>query len=101
MLKASEGLVSMISARVEALFAENLGSRVVGTLAMPMLRRLQEELAPARHNGASFLGLQGIVVKSHGSAGPDGFQSAIRLAREEIRENLPQRLHGRLGDLLL
>jgi glycerol-3-phosphate acyltransferase PlsX len=101
MLKASEGLVSMISARVEALFAENLGSRVVGTLAMPMLRSLQEELSPARHNGASFLGLQGIVVKSHGSAGPDGFQSAIRLAREEIRENLPQRLHGRLGDLLL
>jgi glycerol-3-phosphate acyltransferase PlsX len=101
LLKSSEGLASMISARIEALFTDNLGSRMVGALALPLLRRLQGDLAPARHNGASFLGLQGIVVKSHGAAGSDGFQSAIRRALIEIRENLPQRLHGRLEDLLL
>ena len=101
LLKSSEGLASMISARIEALFTDSLGSRMVGALALPLLRRLQGDLAPARHNGASFLGLQGIVVKSHGAAGSDGFQSAIRRALMEIRENLPQRLHGRLEDLLL
>ncbi|BBP82117.1 phosphate acyltransferase [Pseudomonas sp. Pc102] len=101
LLKSSEGLASMISARIEALFTDSLGSRMVGALALPLLRRLQGDLAPARHNGASFLGLQGIVVKSHGAAGSDGFQSAIRRALIEIRENLPQRLHGRLEDLLL
>ncbi|MCY1279288.1 Phosphate acyltransferase [compost metagenome] len=101
LLKSSEGLVGMISARMEALFKQSLGSRLVGSLALPILRRLQGELAPARHNGASFLGLQGIVVKSHGSAGPDGFQSAIRRALREVREDLPQRLHGRLEHLLL
>ena len=101
LLKSSEGLVAMIAARIESLFTENLGSRLVGALALPLLSRLKGDLAPSRHNGASFLGLQGIVVMSHGSAGADGFQSAIRRAVIEVRENLPQRLHGRLEDLLL
>lgn len=101
LLKSSEGLASMISARMEALFKQNLGSRLIGSLALPVLKRLQSELAPARHNGASFLGLQAIVVKSHGAAGPEGFQSAIRRAVMEVREDLPQRLHGRLEHLLL
>ncbi|MCO7553965.1 phosphate acyltransferase PlsX [Pseudomonas otitidis] len=101
LLKSSEGLVAMIAARIESLFTENLGSRLIGALALPLLSRLKGDLAPSRHNGASFLGLQGIVVKSHGSAGADGFQSAIRRAVIEVRENLPQRLHGRLEDLLL
>ncbi|MDH1261515.1 MULTISPECIES: phosphate acyltransferase PlsX [unclassified Pseudomonas] len=100
-LKSSEGLATMIAARIQALFREGAMSRLVGLLAMPLLKRLQAELAPAQHNGASFLGLQGIVVKSHGAAGPEDFQSAIRRALTEIEENLPQRLHGRLEDLLL
>ncbi len=101
LLKSSEGLATMISGRIEALFKNNLMSRAVGALALPLLKRLQADLAPARHNGASFLGLQGIVVKSHGSAGVQGFQSAISRALVEIQENLPQRLHGRLEELLL
>lgn len=100
LLKSSEGLASMISARIEILFSQNLLSRAVGALALPLLKRLQADLAPARHNGASFLGLQGIVVKSHGSASVQGFQSAIHRALIEVEGNLPQRLHGRLGELL-
>ena len=100
LLKSSEGLATMIATRIEALFKQNLASRMVGALALPLMRRLQADLAPARHNGASFLGLQGIVVKSHGSAGVQGFPSAIARALIEIQENLPQRLHGRLEDLL-
>ncbi|PHN31327.1 phosphate acyltransferase [Pseudomonas sp. ICMP 564] len=100
LLKSSEGLATMIATRIESLFRQSLVSRLVGVLALPLMRRLQADLAPARHNGASFLGLQGIVVKSHGSAGVEGFQSAIARAVIEIQENLPQRLHGRLGDLL-
>lgn len=100
LLKSSEGLATMIATRIEALFKQSLASRLVGALALPLMRRLQADLAPARHNGASFLGLQGIVVKSHGSAGVQGFQSAIARALIEIQENLPQRLRGRLEDLL-
>jgi glycerol-3-phosphate acyltransferase PlsX len=100
-LKSSEGLASMIAARIETIFTSSFSARAVGLLALPLLRRLQGELAPAQHNGASFVGLQGIVVKSHGSAGPEGFKSAIRRALREIEENLPQRLHGRLSEHLL
>lgn len=100
LLKSSEGLATMISARIEALFKGGVFARAVGAMALPLLKRLQADLAPARHNGASFLGLQGIVIKSHGSAGVEGLQSAIQRALIEIQENLPQRLHGRLEDLL-
>lgn len=100
LLKSSEGLALMIGERIERLFRRNLLSRLVGFMARPVLGRLKADLAPARHNGASFLGLQGIVVKSHGSADAQGFQSAIQRALIEIQENLPQRLRGRLEDLL-
>lgn len=100
LLKSSEGLATMIGARIESLFKQSVFTRAVGALALPMLKRLRADLAPARHNGASFLGLQGIVVKSHGAAGVQGFQSAIQRALIEIQENLPQRLGGRLEELL-
>lgn len=101
LLKSNEGLAGMFAERVQALFQSSLMARAVGALAMPLLKRLQADLAPARYNGASFLGLQGIVVKSHGAAGVEGLQCAIDRARDEIRENLPQRLHGRLAQMLL
>lgn len=100
-LKTSEGLAAMIAARAQALFSQSISSRLIGFLASPFLRRLQDELAPEAHNGASLLGLQGIVVKSHGASDQQAFQSALRLAFTEVRENLPQRLHGRLEELLL
>ena len=99
-LKSSEGLAAMIGARIEAIFRQSWRSRLVGALALPLLRRLKNELGPVQHNGASFLGLQGIVVKSHGSASPEAFQAAIRHALVEVQANLPQRLHGRLELLL-
>lgn len=101
LLKSNEGLAGMFAERVQALFQSSLMARAVGALAMPLLKRLQADLAPARYNGASFLGLQGIVVKSHGAAGVEGLQCAIDRARDEIRENLPERLHGRLAQMLL
>lgn len=100
LLKSSEGLASMIAGRIEAIFKSTLAARLVGVVALPLLRRLQDELAPAKHNGASFVGLQGIVVKSHGAAGHEGFKSAIRRALREIEEDLPRRLQGRLGEHL-
>ncbi len=95
-LKSSEGLASLIAARLSEHFNATVWGRAVGLLAMPILRRLQGDLRPARYNGASFLGLQGIVVKSHGSAGVEAFCSAIRRAVLEVQANIPQRLHQHL-----
>lgn len=100
LLKSSEGLAEMIAERMRGRFLRGLWARVVGALALPLLRSLQDDLTPARHNGASLLGLRGIVVKSHGAAGSTGFKSAILRAMAEVREDLPQRLHGRLQHLL-
>ncbi|WP_031323175.1 phosphate acyltransferase PlsX [Stutzerimonas stutzeri] len=100
LLKASEGVASMLVARVEALFRRSLGARIVGVAALPLLRRLRAELSPAQYNGASFLGLQGIVVKSHGGAGADGFKVAIRRAASDVEHDLPALLGRRLGPFL-
>lgn len=101
LLKSSEGLAHMVAVRVEALFKRSLFSRLVGVLALPLLRQLRADLRPAQYNGASFLGLQGIVVKSHGGAGAEGFRSAILRAAQDLEHNLPEQLHSRLEHLLV
>lgn len=99
-LKSSEGLAEMVMARVQALFTSSWRGRLVGALALPLLRRLRDDFRPARYNGASFLGLQGIVVKSHGAAGEEGFKAAIRRAALDIEHDLPGLLRGHLDPLL-
>jgi len=101
LLKSSEGLAQMVTRRVETLFRRSLISRLVGALALPLLRQLRADLRPAQYNGASFLGLQGIVVKSHGAAGAEGFRSAIGRAAQDLERNLPAQLRGRLEHLLV
>ncbi|GHE22575.1 hypothetical protein GCM10017767_30960 [Halomonas urumqiensis] len=91
-LKASEGLARMLVERVQATFEAHWGSRVVGLLARPALRRLKAELDPVRYNGASLLGLDGIVVKSHGSATAEGFHYAVLRAVQEVSRDFPSRL---------
>ena len=100
LLKSSEGLVRMVARRGEALFRRSLVSRVVGALALPLLRELRAELVPSRSNGAAVLGLQGLVVKSHGSAGREGFRAAIRNTMLGMEHDLPRRMSERLGPML-
>ena len=56
LLKSSEGLAGMLVAKVEALFRRSIAARIVGAVALPLLRRLRAELNPAQYNGASFQG---------------------------------------------
>lgn len=97
-LKASEGLARMLIERVQATFDSHWGSRLVGMLARPALRRLKNELDPVRYNGASLLGLDGIVIKSHGSADAIGFSYAVLRAAQEVSRGLPARLAMELDD---
>ncbi|KAA0011519.1 phosphate acyltransferase PlsX [Billgrantia pellis] len=96
-LKASEGLARMLIERVQATFESHWSSRLVGVLARPALRRLKGELDPVRYNGASLLGLDGIVIKSHGSADATGFSYAVLRAAQEVSRDLPARLARELG----
>ena len=63
-LKSSEGLARLIAEQLKQSFNSSWYRKVVGLLAMPVLNQLKQQLDPSRRNGASLLGLQGIVVKS-------------------------------------
>lgn len=100
LLKSSEGLVRMVAHKGEALARRSLWARLMAGLAMPLLRELRAELMPSQYNGAAFLGLHGLVVKSHGGAGREGFRAAIRNTLAGIEQDLTVRLSQRLGPML-
>ncbi|MCP4698884.1 MAG: phosphate acyltransferase PlsX [Gammaproteobacteria bacterium] len=99
-LKASEGAVKMIGFYTRQGFNRNLFTRFAGLISLPVIKRLRKKLDPRRYNGASLLGLQGIVVKSHGSADVLAFSHAIKEAVLEVRKNVPQRIHSELEAIL-
>ncbi len=98
-LKSSEGLARLIKSRVDHAFAHSLWARFLGWLAAPLVRDLEREIDPTRYNGASLLGLQGIVVKSHGRARQRGFYQALLRAMQEVEQQVPERISRELEQL--
>lgn len=99
-LKASEGLARMISQKIREAFNRNILTKIVGLLSMPVLNNFKKSIDPRRYNGASLLGLQGIVVKSHGGADVLAFETAINHAMVEVRNKVPERINEQLEALL-
>lgn len=89
MLKAIEGTAHYIGQKMREEFKRNLFTRLQALAALPSLSRLRRGLNPQRYNGASFLGLRGIVVKSHGGADQLGFETAIHAALVEAEQRVP------------
>lgn len=99
-LKSSEGLARLISRKFQAGFKKGIYRRVLAFLASPVLNELKKQMDPSRRNGASLLGLQGIVIKSHGSANKKCFGYALDQAVAEIEQNVPRRICRELEDKL-
>ena len=99
-LKTSEGVAKMVSQYVRQEFTRNLTNRLIGLIALPVLRAFRMRIDPRRYNGASLLGLQGIVIKSHGGADALAFEHAIQIARLEVEKGVPQRIDKQLKQLL-
>jgi phosphate acyltransferase len=99
-LKTSEGLATMIRHFMKLEFTRNIITRIVGLFALPVLKAFRNRIDPRRYNGASFLGLQGIVVKSHGGADAKAFANAIRIAMLEVDKAVPQHIRDNLEALL-
>jgi glycerol-3-phosphate acyltransferase PlsX len=91
-LKTSEGLAQMLSAILRAEFGRNPLTRLAALCALPVLRSFKRTVDHRRYNGASLLGLQGVVVKSHGSADAFAYGFAIERAVEEVRMGLASRI---------
>ncbi|MGQ9658779.1 MAG: phosphate acyltransferase PlsX [Thermochromatium sp.] len=96
-LKSSEGVAKFIGQSLATHFRRALLNRLVGLIAWPILRQFRRNMDPRRYNGASLLGLRGIVVKSHGGADEVAFENAIYIAEKEIRANIPQRIGDQIG----
>jgi len=99
-LKTSEGVAQMISHYVKQGFNQNMLTRMAGLISLPVLKNLRKKIDPRRYNGASLLGLRGIVVKSHGGADVLAFVHAIREAVIEVQKNVPARISEQLTNLL-
>jgi len=82
---------------LRAEFERNLLTRLTGLAALPILRRFRRTMDPRRYNGASLLGLRGIVIKSHGGADEIAFENAIRIAEKEIHCDVPGRIAEQVG----
>ena len=95
-LKTSEGVAKMIADFIKQEFSRNIFTRLAGLCAMPVLKAFKKRIDPRRYNGASLLGLRGIVIKSHGSADALAFANAIKVAILEVRENVPERITSQL-----
>jgi len=95
-LKTSEGLAQMMSRFLTQEFKRNWLTKVMALACMPVLRAFKRRLDPRRYNGATFLGLRGIVVKSHGGADSFSFLHAIHTAIEESRSGVLHRITEQL-----
>jgi phosphate acyltransferase len=99
-LKSSEGVAKMISHYMKQEFKKNIITMLAGLIAMPVLRALRRRIDPREYNGASLVGLRGIVIKSHGSADAHSFATAIGEAVLEVRKNVPEKIQQQLGVLM-
>jgi glycerol-3-phosphate acyltransferase PlsX len=99
-LKSSEGVAEMMTTTLREEFSRNPLTKLAALFAMPVIRAVRERLDPRRYNGASLLGLRGIVIKSHGSADAFAFGQALETAVQEVRNNVPQRIEARMAELV-
>ncbi len=99
-LKSSEGVAKMITQFLREEFTRGFLSKLAALCATPILKRLKNRVDPSRYNGASLLGLQGIVIKSHGGADAEAFTNALEVALREVEKDVPRRIDQRLGQLL-
>lgn len=95
-LKTTEGLAHMMGEFLSQEFKRNFLTKLMALIAMPVLKAFKKRLDPRRYNGASFLGLRGLVVKSHGGADELAFYHSLTLAIEEAKSGVLKRIKDQI-----
>ncbi|MGA0449202.1 MAG: phosphate acyltransferase PlsX [Betaproteobacteria bacterium] len=95
-LKTTEGLAKMFADFLGQEFKKNIGTKFLALFALPVLKAFKRRLDPRRYNGAAFLGINGIVVKSHGSADAFSFEHALMTAYEEANSKMIAKISKQL-----
>ena len=92
-LKTMEGTANLLTYYLKQEFLSGIYSKFAALLARPVLNSLSNKLDPRQYNGAVLVGLNGIVVKSHGGADQVAFERAIETAIIEVEKNIPEKIH--------
>ena len=95
-LKTCEGVARLVYKKSEVLFSQNFLAKLMATIFKPSLKKLFKSVNPDQYNGASLIGLRGIVVKSHGNANSSAFYSAIMEAVKEVERQVPTKIKNSL-----
>ena len=98
-LKAIEGAARFVTDLLRTAFTSSLRSKFGFLVSRPATELLKHHLDPNNHNGAVFLGLNGVVVKSHGSATAAGVANAVAVAARLLEEDLTERITADLAQL--
>ncbi len=99
-LKTSEGVARMVSKYMKEEFTRSWRNKLIGLVARPVLQAFANRIDPRRYNGASLLGLRGVVVKSHGGADAVAYANALNIALVEIRNAVPETIARQLDATL-
>jgi glycerol-3-phosphate acyltransferase PlsX len=91
-LKTTEGVAKFIKILMKEAFTRNIFSKLAALISLPVLKSISKRIDPDRYNGASFIGLRGIVIKSHGGAKVQAFAHAIEEAVIQVKKNIPHRI---------
>ena len=100
MLKSCEGIMRFMGRVAKEEFKRSWLSKIGALFVWPVLKHIQKRIDPRRHNGATFLGLNGIVIKSHGSADRIAYSVAIEEAIKEVDKNLSQIIRDKVAEAL-
>ena len=98
-LKTSEGLAQMLATYLREEFKRNVLTKAAGLLAWPIIRAFKRRVDHRRYNGATLIGLRGVVIKSHGSADVFAFGFAIQRAMEEARTGVLRHIEERMSQI--
>jgi glycerol-3-phosphate acyltransferase PlsX len=98
-LKTAEGTARLYTEFLKSAFKRSLLARVAYLLARSALRKLRERVDPRAHNGAMFLGLNGVVVKSHGGTDHKGFANALDVAIDMVSHGVNPKIVEELSKL--
>ncbi len=98
-LKTSEGLAQMIRTFLRGEFERNIFTKLAGLVALPVLNAFKRRVDHRQFNGATLLGLRGVVVKSHGSADHVAFSYALQRAADEVRSGVLDRITNEMTTL--
>jgi glycerol-3-phosphate acyltransferase PlsX len=96
-LKSSEGVAKMIRQRLKASFTRGILSKLAGFIAYPVLKAFAKTIDPRRYNGATLLGLKGIVIKSHGGVDALAFENAIAVAKTEVQSGVTEHIEEKIA----